>query len=60
MEITKEYLEEQIKIASEGKDKALADANAYAGAIQAFQMMLKRLEEKPAESGEVIGLRQPD
>lgn len=59
MEITKEYLEEQIRIAGRAKDQSLADANAYAGAVQAFQSLIKRLEEKDNNSGE-ISAPKPD
>ena len=47
MEITKEYLQEQIDISRKQRDQALADANAYSGAVQAFELMIERLAKEP-------------
>lgn len=46
MEITKEYLFEQIKTLKQQRDQALADSNAYSGAIQAYELLIKRLEQE--------------
>ena len=44
MTITKEYLEIKIKNLQQQRDQALANANAFLGAIQGFQLLVQELE----------------
>lgn len=47
MEITKEYLEQEIQNLRNAREKALADANAYLGAMTFAQELIKKLEAPP-------------
>jgi prefoldin subunit 5 len=51
MEINKEYLEQEISLLQQQHASLVTNVHAVAGAIQAYQELLRKLEKKEETNG---------
>lgn len=56
MQITKEYLRQELSRLQAQRDQAMANANALAGAVQFAESLLLKLEDPELGSAEVVDL----